>query len=81
MENVRQIVARNVRLARQRAEISQEELADRAGIDRSYGSRIERGAANPSIEILAKLAAVLGVKTSSLLDDYPGVTNGKRGEP
>lgn len=69
---MRQIVARNVRLARQRAGISQEELADTAGIDRSYGSRIERGIANPSIEMLAKLAEVLGVTTASLLVDDAG---------
>lgn len=48
--------------------ISQEELADRAGVDRSYGSRIERGSANPSVEILAKLAEVLGVTVASLLE-------------
>lgn len=68
VENVREIVARNVRLTRQRMGISQEELADRAGVDRSYGSRIERGSANPSVEILAKLAEVLGVTVASLLE-------------
>jgi len=77
VENVRQIVARNVRLARQRAKLTQEELADEAGIDLSYGSRIERGSANPSIEILAKLAEVLGVSTSSLLKDH---SPGQKGE-
>jgi transcriptional regulator with XRE-family HTH domain len=81
VENVRQIVARNVRLARQRAEISQEELADRAGIDRSYGSRIERGSANPSVEILAKLAVVLGVSTAALLQDHGAGANNKNNPP
>lgn len=69
MENVKQIVALNVRLARQAAGISQEELAERAGIDLSYGSRIERGMANPSVEVLAKLGAALGVTAASLLAD------------
>lgn len=67
MENVKQIVALNVRLARQALDISQEELAERAEIDLSYESRIERGMANPSIVVLAKLGAALGVTAASLL--------------
>jgi transcriptional regulator with XRE-family HTH domain len=67
MEDVRHIVAENVKLARERAGISQEELADTAGIDRSYASRIERGVANPSVEVLAKVAGALSVPVASLL--------------
>lgn len=72
VENVKEIVALNVRLARQAAGISQEELAERAGIDLSYGSRIERGKANPSVELLAKLGRALGVTAASLLTDRTG---------
>lgn len=64
-------------MARQRVGMSQEELADTAGIDRSYGSRIERGIANPSIEMLAKLAEVLGVTVASLLTDDAGAKGGR----
>lgn len=67
VENVKEIVALNVRLARQALGISQEELSERAGIDLSYGSRIERGKANPSIEVLAKLGEALGVSAAALL--------------
>jgi transcriptional regulator with XRE-family HTH domain len=67
MEDVRHIVAQNVKLARERAGISQEELADTAGIDRSYASRIERGVANPSVEVLAKVAEALSVTVASQL--------------
>jgi transcriptional regulator with XRE-family HTH domain len=69
VENVKQIVALNVRLARQALGISQEELAERAGIDLSYESRIERGRANPSVEVLARLGEALGVKAAELLAD------------
>jgi transcriptional regulator with XRE-family HTH domain len=69
MENVRQIVARNVRAARKRAGISQEELADLAGIDRTYASGIERAVRNPTIVALAKIADALGLATADLLDD------------
>jgi CheY-like chemotaxis protein len=46
--------------------ISQEELADRAGLHRTYVSDIERGARNPSLESIEKLAAALGVSIPSL---------------
>ena len=72
MENVRDIVARNVRLARQEAGLSQEDLAEAAGIDLSYEGRIERGTANPSVEVIAKLARVLKVRPGSLLEAGPG---------
>jgi transcriptional regulator with XRE-family HTH domain len=47
------------RQLRERAEISQEELAFRAGLDRTYISGIERGRRNPSLKSMQRLAAVL----------------------
>jgi transcriptional regulator with XRE-family HTH domain len=41
--------------------LSQEELADRAGLDRTYVSGIERGRRNPSLRILQRIADALGV--------------------
>lgn len=70
MENVKDIVARNVREARLKVGLSQEELADRAGIDRTYASGIERAVRNPTITVLAKLAAALGLRASELLVDH-----------
>lgn len=67
MENVREILARNVRLARQAAGLSQEDLADRSGIDRTYVSGIEREVRNPTITVVAKFAAALGTTTAELL--------------
>ena len=61
VENVREIVARNLRLARQQAGLSQETLAELASVDRTYVSGIERGQRNPSITVLAKFANALGV--------------------
>ncbi|RYY22691.1 MAG: XRE family transcriptional regulator [Sphingomonadales bacterium] len=68
MEDVRSILARNLRLARNEAGISQEELADLAGVDRTYVSGIERGIRNPSIEIVARFAMTLGTTASQLLN-------------
>lgn len=41
--------------------LSQEELADRAGKDRTYISGIERGRRNPTLDVLQSIADALGV--------------------
>ncbi|WP_205949663.1 helix-turn-helix transcriptional regulator [Paracoccus sp. SM22M-07] len=41
--------------------LSQEELADRAELDRSYVGRIERGEQNATLETAQKVADALGV--------------------
>ncbi|MBK5291836.1 MAG: helix-turn-helix transcriptional regulator [Acidobacteriia bacterium] len=69
MEDVRANLAKNLRLARVRARVSQEELADRAGVDRTYVSGIERGIRNPTIAIVARLANELGTTASNLIAD------------
>lgn len=46
--------------------ISQEELAGRAGLHRTYLSDIERGARNPSLESIDKIAKALGVPLAML---------------
>jgi transcriptional regulator with XRE-family HTH domain len=69
MENVREILAKNIRLARQAARLSQEDLADRSGIDRTYVSGIEREVRNPTIGVVAKFAAALDTTTANLLTD------------
>lgn len=47
---------------------SQEQFAFEAGIHRTYVSDIERGARNPTILIIEKFAATLGVTAGALLD-------------
>jgi transcriptional regulator with XRE-family HTH domain len=47
------------RQLRERAEISQEELAFRAGLDRTYVSGIERGRRNPSLKSMQRVASQL----------------------
>lgn len=49
-------LAQSVKLRRKELGLSQEELADMADIDRTYASQIERGVANPSLEVLYRVA-------------------------
>jgi transcriptional regulator with XRE-family HTH domain len=50
---------------------TQETLAARAGLDRSYVAGIEAGLRNPSIKAVAKLARGLGVTLSELFENVP----------
>ena len=64
---IRQRLARNLRRFRDEKGWSQEKFAFEANIHRTYVSDIERGSRNPTIMILEKLAAPLGVSASDLL--------------
>lgn len=66
-ESITKIVGENVRRAREAIGVSQEELGDRAGIDRTYVSGVERGVRNPTVKVLARLAEALAVPPASLL--------------
>jgi transcriptional regulator with XRE-family HTH domain len=61
-------LGRNVRALRLRHALSQEALADSAGIGRRQISEIERAVSNPSLETIAKLAMALQVRPGELLD-------------
>nr|WP_305959604.1 helix-turn-helix transcriptional regulator [Aurantiacibacter sp. 219JJ12-13]MDP5263020.1 helix-turn-helix transcriptional regulator [Aurantiacibacter sp. 219JJ12-13] len=68
MGDIQKRLGKNVaRLRKERGE-SQEAFADHAGIHRTYISDIERGARNPTIEVVAKIAKALGVRPGELLD-------------
>ncbi|MDB5438455.1 MAG: putative HTH-type transcriptional regulator y4dJ [Caulobacteraceae bacterium] len=64
---IRQRVAANIKRLRTERELSQEELAHRAGMDRTYISQIERGVKSPTVETLEKVANGLGVTISDLI--------------
>ncbi len=66
--NIQGRLARNLRRLRLKSNQSQEAFADEAGLHRTYVSDLERGARNPSINIIEKLAKALRVKPGDLLD-------------
>lgn len=60
-----------VRQWRERADMTQEDLAEGAGISLSSVSAYERGETDPSIDALKKLALALGVPRGMILDVNP----------
>lgn len=64
---VRAAFGRRLREVRLAAEISQEEMAHRSGLDRSYVGQVERGERNLTLENIYRLAEGLGVPTASLV--------------
>jgi transcriptional regulator with XRE-family HTH domain len=69
-------IAWNVRRLRAARGLSQEVLAVDAGVAAPYLSHIERGAANPTIDVLDRLARILDVEVDQLLQ-RPDEANGK----
>lgn len=55
-------VVRAIIAARQEQHLTQQELADKTGIDRSDISKLENGSANPSLRTLKRLADGLGMQ-------------------
>ena len=60
-------LAQSVKLRRRELGLSQEKLADMAEIDRTYASQIERGVANPSLEVLYRVARSLEIDLPLLM--------------
>lgn len=67
MHNTISVFAENMYGYRKEMGMTQEELADRLGMDNSYVSLLERGARVPSLITLEKVAEVFGVKPYDLL--------------
>ncbi len=67
LNRLKSSLVQSVKLRRKELGLSQEELADLSEIDRTYASQIERGIANPSLEVLFRLASSLNTDVSSLL--------------
>lgn len=65
----RVVLARNLRALRERRRLSQEALADLAGLHRTYVGSVERGERNVSIDNIQRLAEALGVTPANLLQE------------
>ena len=68
MEGIEKRFGRRIRGLREAMGISQEELADRAGMHRTYLGGIERGERNPALKNISALAKALEVDISELFN-------------
>jgi transcriptional regulator with XRE-family HTH domain len=66
---LRRTVARNLRRLRQKRGLSQEELADRAGLNRNYVGMIEREENAPTVDALEQLAKALDINAAELFSN------------
>lgn len=66
-DELRDVLARNLRLLRADRRMSQEALALESGVNRTYVSDVERGLRNVSIDNLSRLAKALNVQAWQLL--------------
>lgn len=64
----RRTFGENLRKRRIQLGLSQEELAERAGLHRTYVGSVERGERNVSLENIVRLAEAVGADPSDLLE-------------
>lgn len=71
---LRLVFARNIRLVRVAAKMSQERMAAEAGLDRAFVGTLERGQRNISIDNIELLAKAIGVPAYELMNpDLPAI--------
>jgi transcriptional regulator with XRE-family HTH domain len=68
MIGIRQVLALNLKRNRQKCNLTQEKLAEKAGISAHYLAMIEVERKFPTPEMLDKLAEALGIETVQLFD-------------
>jgi transcriptional regulator with XRE-family HTH domain len=71
LSDLRVRVGRRLRRLRHQRNLSQERLAERAGLSYKFVGEIERGVGNPTILTLARLATALDVDVVELLGPPP----------
>jgi transcriptional regulator with XRE-family HTH domain len=68
MENIKQKVGERIRFLRNDKNISQEELANSAGMARGFISGVETGKRNITVETLGKILVVLDLSYSKFFE-------------
>lgn len=67
MSNPSSYIGRKLQLVRQYKNLTQAEVAKRAGTNSNYYAKLERGEAVPSLKMLEKIVKALGIKSSDVL--------------
>ncbi|HMP81247.1 MAG TPA: helix-turn-helix transcriptional regulator [Verrucomicrobiota bacterium] len=66
----RRLLGDAIRSVRRHAGVSQEKLAEKAGLSTVFISRVERGKESPTLDSLVKIARALGVQVRDLVMDF-----------
>lgn len=66
-ETIRKNLGEKIRKVREKARLTQAEVADKAGINVSYYAQIERGEVNLSIDKLQSIAKVLKIRSLDIV--------------
>lgn len=70
--DLKEIMARNLRRARHDKKLTQEELAERAGLSSRYIGAIERADVSASVTVLGQIADALEMEPGELLQKSDG---------
>lgn len=65
--DLKEVMAINLRRIRHDKQLTQEELADRAGLSARYIGAIERANKSASVTVLGRIAEALGVEAAALI--------------
>lgn len=68
--DLKEVMAVNLRRIRHDKKMTQEELADRAGLSARYIGAIERARKSASVTVLGRIAEALGVEASALIERH-----------
>jgi transcriptional regulator with XRE-family HTH domain len=71
-ERLKSKVGNGLRAKREELGLSQEKLAELAGVDRTYVSILERGLKSPTLETLERICAALGTLPESIIAEARG---------
>lgn len=66
-----------IRTLRKARKMTQQQLADETDVSRIYIQALESNRRSPSMKLLRRLAAKLGVETSDLLEEFPRDGSGR----
>lgn len=68
MSEIQKRLGKKISEFRKKRDLSQEELAFKSGLHRTYISDVERGSRNISIKNIEKISKALGISAAELLD-------------
>lgn len=77
-DSLRAVLAENIKTFRREKGFSQEELAERCGLHRTYIGSVERNERNVTLSTLEVLATTLGVTVPELLTDRESPSNNEQ---